>query len=336
MGADDTIDIRVRVLGPPKYDQHGNFEVTVADAEGRVTDVRVWNTHHEAALRVGSTYDFQQLKQHPPEENRARYETGGGTQISRLGQPAAPDISLLHVSDTHMGRETTTKDDAGVFDHDGRFLDAVNIALTRRVDGLLLTGDFFDDGVTPETVRMVGDHLAVLDDHDIPVYHVRGNHGCEKGDDLLHTEIREGRVVPLDDEPVVLGKGALALYGMDNDAAETGLPEAAPSGPVPADAYRLLAWHDAVEPVARCGVPIQRVVAASDVELDALALGDLHKSKRAYLGDTRDATGRSLRAFYAGATTAIAQHSEGYNPAVWDLQFSEGTLERHRVPLRPS
>jgi len=66
-------------------------------------------------------------------------------------------------------------------------------------------------------------------------------------------------------------------------------------------------------------VPIQQVINASEVELDGLALADLHKSKRAYIDDVRKACGRRLRVFYAGATTTIARKAEGYQSAVWLL-----------------
>lgn len=141
-------------------------------------------------------------------------------------------------------------------------------------------------------------------------------------------------MVHLSNEPQLLGGSALALYGMDADAAAVGLSEMAPAGDAPRDAYRLLAWHEAVEPVARDGIPIERLVDASEVEMDALALGDLHKNKRAYIDDVREDSGERLRVFYAGATTGIAQRSEGYEPAVWLLQIADGTLERHRLSLR--
>jgi hypothetical protein len=142
-------------------------------------------------------------------------------------------------------------------------------------------------------------------------------------------------MIHLSNEPQLLGEGTLALYGMDADASANGLSGAAPAGDAPRDAYRMLAWHEAVEPMARDGISIGRLVDASEVELDALALGDLHKHKRAYIGDAYKDTGERFRAFYAGATTGIARNSEGYEPAAWLLQIADGTLERHRLSLRP-
>lgn len=333
MADDELVDTRVRVLGPPKYDRHGNYEITVAGSETASADLRVWSKHVAFELAVGSVYDLTQVKRHPRAKNRARYETSATARMERRGRPDPPEISLLHASDTHLGRETTSKDDATAFDYEGRFLDVVNKALTYRVDGLLLTGDIFDDNVSEETVGMVRDHIARLDDYDVPVYYVKGNHGCDRGDDLLEEETRAGRMMHLSNDPTLLGDDTLALYGMDNDAAQNGLTTTAPRGVVPDDAYRLLAWHEAVEPIARNGVSLQRLVEASEVDLDAVALGDLHKATRAYVDDARDEAGVPIRAFYAGATTKIATNADGYVPQTWLLKIAGGGLERHPLSL---
>jgi DNA repair exonuclease SbcCD nuclease subunit len=216
-----------------------------------------------------------------------------------------------------------------------RFLDAVNLAVTSRVDAIILTGDIFDDDVDEATVQIVEEHVELLADAGIPIYYVRGNHGCDRGDTFLRSQTETGRMIHLSNEPQLLGEGSLALYGMDADTSATSLSEVAPTGDPPRDAYRLLAWHEAVEPIARDGISIRELVDASEVELDALALGDLHKNKRAYIGDIHEDSGEWFRAFYAGATTGIARNSEGYEPAVWLLQVTDGTLERHRLPLQP-
>jgi len=336
MGDVEKTDIAVRVLGQPKFDRHGNHEVPVEDADGQIADLRVWSKHlGQSEWRVGSTYELEAVKRNPPEANKARYETSANVRISRAGCPTVPDVSVLHVSDTHLGRPLTDKEHMGEENQLARFLDVVNLALTHRVDAVLHTGDVFDDAVSDATVETIEEHVALLADAGIPIYYVRGHHGCESGDAFLRSQTRAGRMVHLSSDLQLLGDGALALYGMDADASAVGLSEAAPAGDAPRDAYRLLAWHEAVEPLARNGVPIQQVVDASEVELDGLALGDLHKSKRAYIDDVRKACGCRLRAFYAGATTTIARRAEGYEPAVWLLQITDGTLERRRLPLRP-
>lgn len=336
MGDVETTDITVRVLGPPKFDRHGNHEVPVDGGDGRPADLRVWSKHcGQPEWRVGSIYELEGVKRNPLKAKKARYETSTNSRIARLGRPATPDVSVLHVSDTHLGRPLTDKERVGDGNQLGRFLDVVNLAVTHRVDAVLHTGDIFDDDVDEATVATVEEHVELLADADIPLYYVRGNHGCDAGDRLLRAQTRAGRMTYLSSEPELLGEGALALYGLDADASIEGLPQAAPADDAPRDAYRLVAWHEAVEPLARNGVPIQRLVDASEIEFDGLALGDLHKGKRAYIDDIRRECGRRLRVFYAGATTQIARNSKGYEPAVWLLQVSGGRLERHRLPLRP-
>jgi len=53
---------------------------------------------------------------------------------------------------------------------------------------------------------------------------------------------------------------------MDFDATANGLSNVAPAGDAPLDAYRLLACHEAVEPIARDGISIGELVDASEVE----------------------------------------------------------------------
>jgi len=45
MGDVETADVSVRVIGGPKFDRHGNYEVPVEDADGQIADLRVWSKH---------------------------------------------------------------------------------------------------------------------------------------------------------------------------------------------------------------------------------------------------------------------------------------------------
>jgi len=335
VGQVETTDITVRVLGPPKFDRHGNHEIPVEDADERVFDLRVWSKHHgQVEWQVGSMYELVEVKRNPVEANKARYETSANTQVSRVGHPQVPEVSILYLSDTHLGRPLTDKEHMGNANQLERFLDAVNLAIKSRVDAVIHTGDIFDDDVDEATVQIVEEHVELLADAGIPIYYVRGNHGCDRGDAFLRAQTEAGRMIHLSNEPQLLDNGTLALYGMDFDASANELSNVAPTGDAPLDAYRLLAWHEAVEPIARDGISIGELVDASEVELDALALGDLHKHKRAYIDDVYKGSGQRLRAFYAGATTGIARKAEDYEPAAWLLQITDGTLERHRLPLR--
>jgi exonuclease SbcD len=336
MGDVEITDITIRVLGPTKFDRYGDHKVPVVDGNREIADLQVWSKHHgQPAWRVGSAYELNGVKKNTIDMKRARYETGAKTRIARLGRPTSPDVSLLHVSDTHLGRPLTDKERMGDENQLERFLDVVNFAVTHRADAVLHTGDIFDDDVDEATMVTIEEHIELLADAGITLYYVRGNHGCDRGDAFLRAQTEAGRMVHLSNDPQLLGGGALALYGLDADATTDSLLQTTPTDDVPRDAYRLFAWHEAVEPLARNGVSIQRLVDASEVDFDSLALGDLHKSKQAYIDDVRRECGRRLRMFYAGATTGIARWSDGYQPAVWLLQVADGRLERHRLPLPP-
>jgi len=136
-------------------------------------------------------------------------------------------------------------------------MQSINLAVTfSRVDGVILTGDIFDDDVDEATVKIVEEHVELLADAGTQIYYVRGNHGCDRGDAFLRSQTEAGRMIHLSNEPQLLGDGALALYGMDFDATANGLSNVAPAGDAPLDAYRLLACHEAVEPIARDGISI--------------------------------------------------------------------------------
>ena len=120
-------------------------------------------------------------------------------------------MSVLHVSDTHFGRPLTDKEHIGEGNQLARFLDVVNLAVTDRVDAVLHTGDVFDDAVSDATVETVEEHVELLADAGIPIYYVRGNHGCESGDAFLRSQTRAGRMVHLSSAPQLFGDDTLAL-----------------------------------------------------------------------------------------------------------------------------
>jgi UDP-2,3-diacylglucosamine pyrophosphatase LpxH len=228
------MDTTVRVLGPHKFDRHGNHEIPVEDADGRLSDLRVWSKHHgQVEWRVGSTYELEGVKRNPVENNNARYETAANTQIFRVGRPQTPGVNLLHVSDTHLGRPLTDEEHMGNANQLERFLDAVNLAVTSRVDAIILSGDIFDDDVDEATVQIVEEHVELLADAGIPIYYVRGNHGCDRGDAFVRSQTEAGRMIHLSNVAQLLGEGSLALYGIDADTSATSFSEAAPAGDAP-------------------------------------------------------------------------------------------------------
>ena len=81
-----------------------------------------------------------------------------------------PHIRLLHTSDVHIG------DDINAARRLEGLTAVVNVAIERRVDALLIVGDFFDSArvKSPE----VDEAIAQLQRLDIPTIVTVGNHDC--------------------------------------------------------------------------------------------------------------------------------------------------------------
>jgi exonuclease SbcD len=129
-------------------------------------------------------------------------------------------VKLLHTSDWHLGR---TLHGTSLLEHQGAFLSwLVDLAVTQRVDAVLVAGDVYDRAVPPtDAVQLLDGALAEFVAARVPVVLTSGNHDSSVrlgfGRALgraagihLRTDLSALR------DPVVLNdsSGGVAIYGI--------------------------------------------------------------------------------------------------------------------------
>jgi DNA repair exonuclease SbcCD nuclease subunit len=234
---------------------------------------------------------------------------------------------ILHLSDTHLGNRQygsdTRRDD---FTH--AFEAAIDRALEENVDAVIHTGDLFHRR-TP-SLPIVTDCIEILRklaDEDIPFYGIVGNHDRKMDQQWLDLIRETGTAERLDQTPTMVNDD-VALYGIDAvtkpawHAADFTLEE--PANP---DAVRLLGMHQLFEPLVPefyADHDLTEVLDRVNIDLDALALGDYHKT------ESRIVDG--VPAWYAGSTERCA--TDEIEPrTVSLLEIEDGDLERRELEL---
>ena len=234
---------------------------------------------------------------------------------------------ILHLSDTHLGNrqygsDTRRDDFTRAFDA------AIDRALDENVDAVIHTGDLFHRR-TP-SLPIVTDCIEILRklaDEDIPFYGIVGNHDRKMDQQWLDLIRETGTAKRLDQTPTMVNDD-VALYGIDAvtkpawHAADFTLEE-----PSNSDAFRLLGLHQLFEPL----VPefyadhnLTEVLERVDIEIDALALGDYHKTESKIVD--------GVPAWYAGSTERCA--TDEIEPrTVSLLEIEDGDLERRELEL---
>jgi len=236
------------------------------------------------------------------------------------------ETRLLHISDTHLGKRQYGSD-VRRNDFADAFKRAIELAVERNVDAVIHTGDLFDDPVPSlPTVMRCADALKPLEEHDIPFYGIVGNHERKNDDQWLDLLRRTNAVTRLDKKPTAVGN--VALYGIDAvrpsvwDTADFELE--AP----PADTdCTLLCMHELLDPPAEeivANYPVTDVLDRVGVELDGLALGDLHQPDSAHVNGTD--------VWYASATERGAKDQEETG-LVQLLEIEDGDITRRQLEL---
>ncbi|QLH83811.1 DNA repair exonuclease [Halosimplex pelagicum] len=195
---------------------------------------------------------------------------------------------LLHISDSHLGKRQYGSDIRRE-DFANAFEQAIDIAIERGVDAVIHTGDLFDDPVPSlPTVMRAADALKPLEEREIPFYGIVGNHERKNDEQWLDLLRRTSAAARLSKEPTMVGD--VALYGIDAvrpsvwDSAEFELEE-----PPEEASWTILSMHELLSPLA---TGMGRVYPASEVldrvgiELDGLALGDLHQPESSVVNGT--------------------------------------------------
>ncbi|WP_136687491.1 DNA repair exonuclease [Halorhabdus amylolytica] len=234
---------------------------------------------------------------------------------------------LLHLSDTHLGNRQYGSDTRRD-DFTRAFEGAIDRALEEDVDAVIHTGDLFHRR-TP-SLPIVTDCIEILRklaDADIPFYGIVGNHDRKMDQQWLDLIRETGTAERLDQTPTMVN-GDVALYGIDAvtspawHAADFTLEDS----PNP-DAFRLLGMHQLFEPLVPefyADHDLADVLDRVNIDIDAIALGDYHKTESSIV--------EGVPAWYAGSTERCA--TDEIEPrTVSLLEIEDGDLERRELEL---
>jgi exonuclease SbcD len=238
---------------------------------------------------------------------------------------------VIHTGDTHVGyaqyHSPVRRQD---------FLDAfaavIDDAVDGDVDAVVHAGDLFHDR-RPELADLMGtiSILRRLDDAGIPFLAVVGNHESTRGGQWLDLFERLGLATRLDDEPTVVGD--TAFYGLDH--VPVSRRDDLDYAFVDHDAdYAALVAHGLFEPFGYADWDTEELLAESDVDFDALLLGDNHTPDVAEVSDTW--------VTYPGSTeraSASEREGRGYNLVDFDADAAGGDdrveIRRRALDTRP-
>ncbi|MES3516530.1 MAG: DNA double-strand break repair protein Mre11 [Natronomonas sp.] len=236
---------------------------------------------------------------------------------------------VLHTADTHLGyRQYHLPQRRN--DFLSAFEQVIEDAVDGEVDAVVHAGDLFDSR-QPDLPDLLGclEALRTLDDAGIPFLAVVGNHETKRDAQWLDLFETLGLTHRLNDEPLVVGD--VAFYGMDF------VPRSARSDLEyrfePSDAeHTALVTHGLFEPLVPDYGNVEwdaaEVLAESNVDFDAMLLGDEHKPAQ----DRVDGTWVT----YPGSTeraSADERGDRGYNL----VTFKDGDvrLSRRGIETRP-
>lgn len=235
---------------------------------------------------------------------------------------------ILHVSDTHLGKRQYGSD-IRKEDFAQAFEQAIDVAIENDVDAVIHTGDLFDDPVPSlPTVMRAADALRPLEHREIPFYGIVGNHERKNDEQWLDLLKRTSAATRLGKTPTMVGD--VALYGIDAvrpsvwDNIDWQLEE-----PPDDAAWTILCMHELLSPLVS---GMGRVYPASDVldrvgiELDGLALGDLHQPQSAVVDGTD--------VWYASATERGGKDQEATG-VVQLLEIDDSDIKRRQIELEP-
>ncbi|ELZ92716.1 DNA double-strand break repair protein Mre11 [Haloferax sulfurifontis ATCC BAA-897] len=212
---------------------------------------------------------------------------------------------MIHTGDTHIGYQQYHSPERRQ-----DFLDAfervVADALDGDVDAVVHAGDLYHDR-RPELPDLLGTLAALrrLDDAGIPFLAIVGNHESTRGGQWLDLFERLGLATRLGRDPHVVGD--VAFYGLDH--VPRSRRDELDYQFEPHDAERaVLVAHGLFTPFAHADWETETVLAESNVDFDAVLLGDNH------VPDTADLDGTWVT--YCGSTeraSATERDPRGYN-----------------------
>lgn len=237
-----------------------------------------------------------------------------------------PRTRLLHISDTHLGKRQYGSD-ARRDDFAKAFEQAIAIAIERNVDAVIHTGDLFDDPVPSlETVVHAADTLRPLKENGIPFYGIVGNHERKNDEQWLDLLRRTSAASRLGKDPELVGE--VALYGIDAvrpsiwDSVDFELEE-----PPEEAAWTILCMHELLSPMVSGKGRVYQTAEVLDrvgIDIDGVALGDLHQPKSAAVDGTD--------VWYASATERGGKDQEETG-VVQLIDVDNGGIKRRQIEL---
>mgnify|MGYP006283612121 FL=1 len=231
---------------------------------------------------------------------------------------------VIHTGDTHIGYQQYHS-----AERRQDFLDAfegvVDDAIETDVAALVHAGDLFHDR-RPELPDLLGTLTALrrLAGADIPFLAVVGNHESTRGGQWLDLFERMDLATRLGAAPVIVG--STAIYGLDHvpvSRREDLDYEFAPPGE--AVDHRVLVSHGLFTPFAHANWETETVLAESNVDFDAVLLGDNHEAGVEQVDGTW--------VTYCGSTeraSASERDGRGYNV----VDFDDGESGPDGVDIR--
>ncbi|MFD1587157.1 DNA double-strand break repair protein Mre11 [Halorientalis brevis] len=230
---------------------------------------------------------------------------------------------VIHTGDTHLGYRQYHRPERRA-DFLDAFRQVANDAIDDDVDALVHAGDLFHDR-RPDLPDILGT-LSVLRDlaaADVPFLAIVGNHETKRDAQWLDLFESLGLATRLGADPVTVGN--TAFYGLDFVARSQREDLAYDFEPHDADHAALVA-HGLFEPFDYADWDTETVLSESNVDFDALLLGDNHKPQKAELEGTW--------VTYCGSTeraSADEREDRGYNIVTFDDEVS---IRRRGIPTR--
>lgn len=289
-----------------------------------------------------------------------RVRAARGAVATETGSSA--EVSLLFVSDTHVGYENRVTTGSGdlkpwvdELSSTDMFERIRNIAIAQNVDAVVHTGDVLDHNVDMESLDAVQSELDWLSAFGIPVYCIVGTHDLMSeqarygvsvdGIAWLKQQVQSGMITELSTRPEQVADTALSLYGVS--AGNVGIDDVAGGYSLswqPTDLaftpsaqdLNILCLHDGFTPyrTASTDVNLDKMLAESPVSFDCVLIGDEHHPKNGdfdtgYTFEARNGT----PVLYTGPAMRISDAYENHDAFVTEVNISSRgvTTARHSV-----
>ena len=219
---------------------------------------------------------------------------------------------VIHTGDTHLGYQQYHRPERRE-DFLDAFQQVADDAISGDVDAVVHAGDLFHDR-RPTLPDIMGamSVLKTLDAADIPFLAVVGNHESKRDAQWLDLFESMGLATRLGPEPFELGD--VAFYGLDF-VARAKRPELDYDFAEHDADHAVLVSHGLFQPFPHGDWDAQEVLAESNVDFDAVLLGDNHKPQTQRVEEPHESW-----LTYCGSTeraSASERDERGYNLVVF-------------------